>query len=702
MKKFANQRQLEAYKGSPVFLQAAILFFLAAAIYANTLGFDYALDDTMFLKDNKYVTQGLEGIDDIFSSDAMAGFLDEPDKLLPGGRYRPLSMVMFAIEYELWGKNPFYGHLINLLLYGLLAVALFFMLRNVFKFQYQKPWYLTLPVIAAALFVVHPIHTEVVANIKGRDEILAMLFFVFTIHLIILYLDTRKMGYLISSFPVFFLALISKENAATALGIVPLVILVFRREKLLNYLVAVAPMILAGVAYALLRYHALGFWTNEVEHEVILNNPFIHASAEQKFATVFYTWAIYLKLLFYPHPLTHDYYPFHLELVDFSNPIALFSLFFWSAALIFALIRIWKRDVVAFSILFFLITFLPSSNLLFNVGTFMNERFVFIPSLAVAIFLAWIFNQLLRRMIRNRLLYKRMTIFVVIAVLLAGSARSVVRNTAWKNDLTLFTTDVKTSENSAKVNTSAGGKLLEASELAENKAKKDSMLEQSERYLKRALSLMPGNLNAANLLGKNYLERKMYDEAYQMFDYILKMRKDHKEAYRNMHAMLQRARKAGELELARDAALRLAKIKPNDLDIRFELAMIYLDLDKPDKSMEQLQAIINKDPTYAKAYSQIGTIYGRYLHDYSAAKQYLLKAMELNAQNYNTIQNLGIIFAQEGDYQRAIQFFKKAIELEPTSENAYRNLAMVYKQAGNRKMYEQALRKIQQLRQNNP
>lgn len=698
MQEFANQRQLEAYKSSPVFLQAAILFFLAVAIYANTLGFDYALDDTMFLKDNKYVTQGVDGIDDILSSDAMAGFLDEPDKLLAGGRYRPLSMIMFAVEYELWGKNPFYGHLVNLLLYGLLAVALFFLLRNVFKFQYQKPWYLTLPAIAVALYVVHPLHTEVVANIKGRDEILAMLFFVLTIHFIILYLDTRKLGYLLSSAPVFFLALISKENAVTALGVVPLIILVFRKEKIRSYLVAVSPLLLAGIAYAFLRYYALGFWTNEVEHEVILNNPFIHANGEQRFATVLYTWAIYLKLLFYPHPLTHDYYPFHIELVDFSNPIALFSLIFWSAALIFALIRIWKKDVVAFSILFFLITFLPSSNLLFNVGTFMNERFVFIPSLAAAIFLAWIFNQLLRRMIRNRLLYKRITIFIVIAVLLAGSAKSVVRNTAWKNDLTLFITDVKISESSAKVNTSAGGKLLEASHLQENEAKRDSMLLESEKYLKRALNLLPGNLNAANLLGKNYLERKMYNEAYQMFDYILKIRKDHGDAYHNIHALIQRARVAGRFELAKDAAFRLLKIKPNDLNIRFELAMIYLDMDKPVKSMEHLQIIINKDPTYAEAYSEIGGIYGRYLNDYSAAKQYLLKAMELDAQNYNTIQNLGIIFAQEGDYQRAIHFFKKAVELEPKSENAYRNLAMVYKQSGNQKMYEQYIKMIQELR----
>lgn len=694
MSYFASKFQETAYKHSPVFLQVAILVFLAITLYINTIGFDYTLDDTMVITENEYTTQGVEGVDEILTTDAMAGFLDDPEELLSGGRYRPLSLVMFAVEYEIWGENPLVGHLINILLYAFLTVALFYLLRNLFKFQYQKPWYLTIPAVATALFVVHPIHTEAVANIKGRDEILAMLGAVVTLWLVLRYIDRKKILYLLLILPVYFLALMSKENAITILAVAPLIIYVFRNENKRQYLISISPMLIALLAYALLRYNALGFWTNEIENTLLLNDPFAEATTTQKYATIFYTWAIYLKLLFFPHPLTHDYYPYHIELVDFSNAVVIGSVVFWIAVLVFALVTIRKKDIIAFSILYFLITFSVSSNLLFNVGTFMNERFMFMPSLAVAIIVAYFFNQTLRRIIRNRFYFKRISITIVLALLLAGTIKTIARNMVWVNDLTLFTTDVKTSSNSTKVNVSAGGKLREAAMKPENEHKRDSMLNLSEKYLKRALRIHPENMQGALLLGQNYLNRDMHKKAYNTYDYMLDKQPGHEKAYNNMHHLVQKTRKNNELGLSVKAAQRLLKENPEDKDVLYDLAITYKKADSIQKAIETLRHTIKIDSSFTDAYFEMGNIYGQRLGDMEKAEEYLMKGYEINPKNHDIVQNLGIVFAQQKKYQKAIQFFKKAIELNPDSPNAYKNLAVVYEKAGKPEMAERYRNKL--------
>lgn len=699
MRKFINKKQKEAYLESPVLLQAGILFFLAIALYINTIGFDYALDDTMVITENKFTKQGLQGIDDIWSSDAMSGFLDNPEKLLPGGRYRPLSLTTFAIEYEFFGRNPFISHLINILLYGFLAISVFFLLRHMFKFQYQKPWYLTLPFIATALFTAHPIHTEAVANIKGRDEIMAMLGAVIALWMILKYIDTRKGYYMVIAALSYFLGILSKENAATVIAVVPLMLLVFRRESSKQYLITTIPLLLVALAWLVLRYNALGFWTNEVEQVLLLNDPFVNATTAERYATVFYTWLIYLRLMFFPHPLTHDYYPYHINLVDFNNPLVIISLVIWLGLFFFAVIRIWRRDVVAFSVLFFMITFSVSSNLLFNIGTFMNERFIFMPSLGFVIILGWFFNQTLRRAIRNRLIYKRLVIFLVILVMLAGSAKTVMRNLAWKDDLTLFTTDVKTSSGSTKVNISAGGKLREEAMKPGNEAVRDSLLRLSEKYLRRGLEIHPRNYQGAILLGQNYLDREMYEQAYNIYDFVLDNKKGHAKAYNNLHHLVQKTRVAGRPDISIRAGKRILKDNPNDNDVRFDMALTYQQTDSISKAVNMLQSIIDRDHTYAEAYRELGGIYGQQLGDMELAKEYLLKALEINPSDYSTVQNLGIVFAQERNFAQAVTFFKKAIEIDPGSENAYRNLIVTYQQMGREDKAAQYMQKLSRLKQ---
>ena len=230
--------------------QMPFLVLLAAfLVHANTLGHNYALDDSIVITDNQFTKEGLAGMGSIFSKDTFYGFFkkDGKDNLVQGGRYRPLSLAMFALEYELFGENPFIGHLLNVLLFALLCALIFQFLRTLLRDHRHSD---LLALLTALLFAVHPVHSEVVANIKGRDEILALLFAVLSFKYILTYVDNKKLSSLILSGFFLFLGSMSKENAITFVLIIPIGLMLFRGLKFSVHLPSIVFLHLSEFYYS--------------------------------------------------------------------------------------------------------------------------------------------------------------------------------------------------------------------------------------------------------------------------------------------------------------------------------------------------------------------------------------------------------------------------------------------------------------------
>ena len=150
-------------------LHKLLIFVVAFLLYANTLTHEYTQDDAIVIYDNMFTTKGFSGIPGILKYDTFFGFfkVEGKDKLVAGGRYRPLTLVMFAVEYAIFGKSPFIGHLGNVLLYGLLGIVLYLLLLKLFRAREDIPLAALFALVITLFFIAHPIHTEVVANIKG-------------------------------------------------------------------------------------------------------------------------------------------------------------------------------------------------------------------------------------------------------------------------------------------------------------------------------------------------------------------------------------------------------------------------------------------------------------------------------------------------------------------------------------------------------
>ncbi len=663
-----------------------IVFVFALVLYADTLDLKYTLDDSLMITENDFTKKGFSGIKDIFTNDAFVGFLGK-NNLLPGGRYRPLSQVMFAAEKEIFGFNPFVGHLINVLLYAFTCMLLYVILMKLFKNFKADQWFLTIPFVASMLFTAHPLHTEVVANIKGRDEILCLFFCLLIVVFTLRYLEKQKIYLLIINFFLFLLAILSKENALTFLAIVPLLLFVFTKPRVKDYFIVLTPLILAVLAYFVLRIGMIGARFNTTTQE-LLNDPFVGASVMQKYATILLTWLKYLWLLIFPHPLTHDYYPKQIPIIDFSDFRALLSLLVFGALLVFALLKIKSKNILAVGILFFFISFSIVSNFVFVIGTFMNERFMFTALLGFTVIIAYFLSVVLKKKIKNPKTYRTSAMIILVVLLSAYSIKTISRNRVWMDDLTLFTTDVKVSANSTKCNTSAGGKLIEKADSIDNEAQKQKYLGQAVKYLNKAVEIYPINTNALLLLGNAYFKQEEYVKSRDSYQRCLVINPKNKFALnnlRNVAIVSNRDKMYGE-------ALKnyelLLKYKPGEAEYYFGLGVAYRGLNKFDSAIISLEKAVELKPDYVDAMSKMGEIYGQNLNMFDKAESCFLKAIEIKPDDGSSLENLGIVYGIRHDYKRSIFYLQKALKLNPEKYQIYLNIAETYRIMGDMKSYQ--------------
>lgn len=610
---------------------AAILAIVSILLYVNTLTHQYVLDNPIVITQNNFVKQGLNGIDDILSTESYTGFFGYDKQLVAGGRYRPLSIVTFALEFEFFGFSPFISHLINILLYTAIVLLIF----NLFR---RSGRVTTLFAVGVALiYAMHPIHTEVVANIKGRDEILAFLFALLSVRWILFPLRNKHLSYVLASLALF-LGVLSKEHVVGFLVLIPLLMyfLRYRRKEILQSIVFLA---IPVAAFVFLRFSVLGGMQIS-ESPDLMNNPFIHASWTERMATIFYTWFVYLKLLVVPHPLTYDYYPYHIAITDFNSFIPWLVVFVVCVTIYFAVRSLFKRQMYGYWIWFFAGTFVLMSNLFFSIGTFMNERFMFMSSLSVAVLMVYGIRQLA--------LTSRYRNFAFLLVFLMGtgySAKTISRNSDWENDFTLFTHDVHISEGSAKGNCVAGGQWYEKALENKDKNERIKLLRKAQTYLRKALSIYPTYNDALLLYGNTQFGLEMpLDSVMPHYLSIFSRSPKHGDAWRNSLLVMQKGNGAARLKW--------------------------------------YKALANIDSTTFDIFYNMGVIYGRDMNDLALSEKFLTKALRLKPNDVAALKDLAVVYGMTKRYAESVQTLLKVVSKESDDASSWYNLGVSYHALG--------------------
>lgn len=486
--------------------KAAILFILPFLIYYQSTNFGYVLDDQIVITDNNYTKKGFSGIGDLMTTESMTGYFGEQKDLVQGNRYRPLSLITYAIEYDIvGGLSPRTSHWLNIIFYALSGLLLFRVLSMMVRKNKAIAWWLAIPFLASLFFISHPIHSEAVANIKGRDEILALLLSLATWYTSLRFMDKKNsIFWMLSSCVLFFLALLSKENSITFLAVIPMSIYFFSEYKLRDNFKLLGALSATTIIYLAIRFNYAGVPDFSKEIPDLMNNPFLGMSGGEKMATIMFTLFKYIQLYIFPHPLNHDYYPYAIPVLGWADFRSLGSLFLYLGIAFWGLRGIKSKKISSFAILFYLATLTIVSNIVINLGTFMNERFIYMASVGLSLLVAYLISEKLGK-------WKGKTGLIAASILtgilvIGYCFKTISRVPDWESALTLNKSAVANGSNSARANSFMATALYNQGR--ESGADKFTILQEAYDYAKKAVEIHPnyqnGNLMKAGIAAELY------------------------------------------------------------------------------------------------------------------------------------------------------------------------------------------------------
>jgi tetratricopeptide (TPR) repeat protein len=415
----------------------ALLLAAVGLVYGNTLWNAFTLDDDLYISRNPQVTN--------FSLRQL--FI--PPHFAPV--FRPVTIGTFALNWAVEGARPFGFHVVNILLQAVVVWLLYVLLRNILGTV--SPQGKMVAFVAALLFAVHPIHTEAVASIAGRSELLAA---GFLIAACILHLSDREMPAL----GCFVLAVLSKESAVVFL---PLVLVCDYANGIWKSLARYTRIAGVTVLYLGVLWKIQGgrFGQGGVAR---LDNPLADLPAGWRILNALRVAWKYVALQIYPRALSSDYsfnqIPVYMDwrhtLPAAAAELAVFAAWIWA-------IRKGRSGLVLAGGLY-LAGFATTSNILRPIGTIMGERLAYLPSAGFCLLVAMGWVWLLGYVERNN--RQRVLTFGLLATMLLGlSIRTIARNRDWKDDRTLIASDVIVSSNSAKMHFAKAGKYMDEGEL---------------------------------------------------------------------------------------------------------------------------------------------------------------------------------------------------------------------------------------------
>ncbi len=608
-KKRAKQPASQSRQKS-ILVLGLLLSALAFLLYANTLQHGFALDDGSAITENWVTKKGTEEMGLLLTKPYRYGYWNSAGVL-----YRPVSLLMFAIEWELSPDNPSLHHTVNVLLYAATAFLLFYTLARM-----MVGYHLLLPFFTSLLFLVHPIHVETVANIKSRDEMLAFFFSILALHQIWTYFDKRQLQSLVLALLSFTIALFSKEGVITFLAIFPLSIYFFHRKvSLVDNLKTSALFLVPALLYLAVRSNVLGDVAAGAGKSSPLDNLLFAApDMASKLATAFLILGKYLITLFIPITLCSDYGFNQIPITTWADWRVLLALAVHAGMAIYAFKNLAKKDLLAYGILFYGITFSIYSNVLITIGSSYAERFLYIPSLGFALVVAVLLLKLLKvnyteptEEALDQWWSKYTTPLLVLAILggLYG-ARTMARNPAWKNSYTLYTTDLPNSPNSAKLN------YHQALETVKVGLKSDSPQE----------------------------KMRLFDQAIKGFE-------------------------------------KAISIYPNYVDAHGELGLVWFRKGNAQKAMTAYEEALKYNPKKATVYSNMGIIYFQQ-QNFEKAEEVYKKAVQYDPRFVDALRNLGSVYAMQKRFDEAIVQFNNALKYDPNSAILNFYLGSVYRDKG--------------------
>ncbi len=586
---------------------------LALIVYANTLTHGFALDDYAAILENTSTRKGLAALGEIFRTSYRFGYILLGDEL-----YRPFTKAIFAAFWDFWPNNPFPGHLLNVLLFSFTCGLIY---KLMLKWWPAQPAF---ALLTSALFAVHPIHTEVVANIKSLDEILAFLFCLISLGFYLEYPKAGKRRYLVYSALCYFLAFLNKESAVTFIVIFPLMDWLVNRRSLKSGFGSILIMMIPLFLFFSIRYQVLhsDIIVKSAAPSVADNMLSAAKDPLTRISGAVAMLGLYVWKLLLPVSLSFDLsYPevSPAKMGDWKFILSAISLL---ALLLVAIAGLKRRSRWSAALLFFFITVSISSNIFILIGTHYGERLMYAPSLGFCMAAALILVKVGGDKKDDLKIPPALWMVSGIIVLVFGFL-SIRRNPVWKDNLSLYSSGLISAPNSGRVHYYQGLILVKPETLAGfPESSRDSAERAGINHLKKSVELYPAFADAWTQLGVASYRKKDYRQALLYYDEALKYNKYDPVVYSNS-------------------------------------GTAHFEMGNYNEALRLFTEAVRLKPDYADAYMNIGSCYG-VGGQFDLALANFEKAVYYNPDLSTAYYMMGVTWKNKGNEQMANQYFQKA------------------------------------------
>lgn len=563
------------------------------------------------------------------------------------GNYHPVTLLSFAIEYNFFKLKPADYHMTNLILHMINCIL-------VFGLMFMLTGEVSIAIVAAFIFAIHPLHVDTVAWVSGRKDLLCALFYFGTLIFYLFYLKKRAIKFYCFALVLFTLSLFSKAMSVT----LPAVLILFdyyqHRKIDKKVIKEKIPFLVIALVFGTIAVIA------RQSYQIILheyNVPFLDKVLINIQRFVFY----YMLRIIAPVSLSR-LIPHFVESTRQSLTIFVST----SIGVIAGLITLITFSVkytkkIIFASLFFFIAIFPA--LTITVVGFSADRFTYIPIIGIFYIVAegffWLYNKRFK-------LDKAFKSVILIVLLIAISTLDYLtwhRCHIWEDSITLNSEFIRNFPNDPRtyINRAAG-------------YNEQSKYDLAVADLTQALKINPNYAEAYYNRGNVYCNKGDYPNAIADYNRALDIKPDFGEAYYERGTAYK---DMGQYYLAITDFTKALMIDSNCVNAYYNRGNSYYALGDYDLAIADYTQTLLREPKHAKAYVNRGNLYGlKKMYDKSIADY--TWALRIDPSFVEAYYNRGNSYAFIGKHDKAIADFAQAIRINPNFVQAYINRAHAY------------------------
>ena len=613
--------------------QVCFLLFLAMATYANSLLNGFIYDDFQQILENPYV-HSFRHVRAIFTTSVWS--FQGAEGVL--SYYRPLMTFGYMICWKLFGSVPLGYHIVSVVMNGIIVLLVFFLARRLFRDD-------IVGFAAAAIFALHPVHTESVAWVAGVTDLELTFFYLLTFWL---FLDISRVGNLrvwlrrILITASFGLALLSKEQAATLPVLATLYEHFYRDDR-----AETSPyqkfsrygMLWATLSvYLLVRSHLLGGLLPGNRHESIsYYEVLLSASSLVGKYVGKLLWPAHLALFYDIHKSTSLFQPG--VILGLASLFVCCALFVWTG----------MRRPASFAVVWFLLTLAPVLNIRWMVSNVFAERYLYLPSVGFSWLAAYGVRKLWLLLDVRPAVWRGALACSLGALGMVCVIKTVRQNSVWHDQETFIRHSLASSSDGGFTRANLGAIDWDRGDVAG-----------AEREWLEAYRERPDNAILLEDLALLCAKQHRNQEAIDYFQRAIQLQPNYLHAHLSFGKFYQDLGRLADAKTEYRTAVRLS---PLSIQARNDLGELLFNEGRLTEAGQEFQRSIDVDYS-GVAFDRLGDINLEWGNGKQAEWAYA-HAASLNPFDSHAHFRLGELYRAKGEVSEAIREYEAGLRTDP-------------------------------------